>query len=530
MKKVQPVFALVVLLAVQSLCALPGAETPASTVPPAAGVTETPGDESVGTINLVISQVQTGPPENLQSLEGIQNFHSGDGVRVTEGGKGKLALNDGTQMTLFNETTVSGINVSTSPYRTDLFLQSQGFLGYVPPGGRTTVNMPNGAKVTILGTLFFVLYNDATQVAAAGNFDGTVTYTPPGGTEQILQQRTMVEIPAQGEVIFMDLPFTPEQFEAAVDQYGTPTAGLDVLMREYRLPLPPEGGQTITVTAPPVVSQTGWSSWEQLDGVLKDAPSVASWGPNRLDVFARGLDDALWHKVWDGSGWTAWGSLGGVITSSPAAASWGENRIDIFALGLPPREVWHQTWDGAWLGWISEGGGDVESGGLLDDAPAVAATDSNELHLFVRTSGHNLKYKYWGGESWSPWDILGGAPIYSSPSVVSRGAGMLDIVARGESSQVLWRNALGDWISFDGTIQDAPAITSWGPDRMDLFARGTDNNLYHSAWDPSTSWSDWENLGGPIYSSPAAVSWGPGRIDVFARGETGNLIHIWYQE
>ena len=107
---------------------------------------------------------------------------------------------------------------------------------------------------------------------------------------------------------------------------------------------------------------------------------------------------------------------------------------------------------------------------------------------------------------------------------------MLDIVARGESSQVLWRNALGDWTAFDVTIQDAPAITSWGPNRMDLFARGTDNNLYHSTWDPSTSWSVWENLGGPIYSSPAAVSWGPGRIDVFARGEAGNLIHIWYQE
>ena len=166
----------------------------------------------------------------------------------------------------------------------------------------------------------------------------------------------------------------------------------------------------------------------------------------------------------------------------------------------------------------------------LDDGPAVVATDSNELHVFVRTSGHSLKYTYWGGESWSAWDILGGAPIYSSPSVVSRGAEMIDIVARGESSQVLWRNALGDWTAFDGTIQDAPAIASWGPDRMDLFARGTDNSLLHSSWDPSTSWSDWENLGGPIYSSPAAVSWGPGRIDVFARGEAGNLIHIWYQE
>ncbi len=539
MKKARHAFAIVLLLIAQLFCVLPGQGQP--TLPP--GVTSrppevidatdvTPPDESVGTINLVNSQVETGPPEDLQFLEGQQNFNNGDGVRVTQGGKGKLTLDDGSFMTLFNETEVSGVNVSTSPPETDFFLQNEGFLGYVPPGVNHTVNLPNGARITILGTTFFVVFNNESQVATAGNFDGSVRYTPPGGTEQELSSARMVRIPPQGggEVTLVELPFTPEQFEVRVDQYGTPTAGLDVLIQEFNLgSRPPSDGQTITVTVPPVVVQAGWSPWEQLDGVLKDSPTVASWATNRLDVFVRGIDDALWHKVWDGSNWTGWESLGGVLTSSPAAASWGENRIDIFALGLD-REVWQQTWDGAWLGWFSQGGGDVESSGLLEDSPAVTASDSNELHLFVRTSGHNLKYKYWGGESWSPWDILGGAPIYSSPSVVSRGAGMLDIVARGESSQVLWRNALGDWISFDGTIQDAPAITSWGPDRMDLFARGTDNNLYHSTWDPSTSWSDWENLGGPIYSSPAAVSWGPGRIDVFARGETGNLIHIWYQE
>jgi len=107
---------------------------------------------------------------------------------------------------------------------------------------------------------------------------------------------------------------------------------------------------------------------------------------------------------------------------------------------------------------------------------------------------------------------------------------MLDLVARGESGQVLWRNALGDWEEFGQSIQDGPAIASWGPDRMDGVARGRDNSLLHISLNPSTSWSEWENLGGQIYSSPAAVSWGPGRIDVFARGESGNLIHISYQE
>jgi Tol biopolymer transport system component len=241
MRKVQPAFALLVLLAIQSLCGAPGVQTPAPVTPPGSGVTETPAEQSVGTINLVVSQVESGPPDNLQFLDGTQNFHSGDGVRVTAGGKGKLDLNDGTRMTLFNATEVSGVNVSTSPPRTDLYLQSQGFLGEVPPGGHATVKLPNGARITILGTTFFILYNPETEVGTAGNFDGTVRYTPPGGEEQGLPPGQMVNIPPEGEVVLMELPFKPEQFEGAVDNAGTPTAGLNALLKEYKLePLPAE--------------------------------------------------------------------------------------------------------------------------------------------------------------------------------------------------------------------------------------------------------------------------------------------------
>lgn len=251
MRTAQPILAFILLVTIQCVCGLPGSQTPSPITPESpGGATEAPEEESVGTINLVVSQVQTGPPENLQYLDGIQNFHNGDGVLVTEGGKGKLALNDGTQMTLFNETEVSGVNVSTSPPRTDLFLQSQGFLGYVPPGGRTTVNMPNGAKFTILGTHFFILSNIETKVATAGNFDGTVLYTPPGGTEEPLPPGLMVDILPEGDVDLLVLPFTPERFEQAVDSTGTPTAGLNSLRQDYKLtPLPRGGAHIIDVLA-----------------------------------------------------------------------------------------------------------------------------------------------------------------------------------------------------------------------------------------------------------------------------------------
>lgn len=535
MRKAQPVIALVLLLVMGCICSLPGGAPPvpsANTPEQPGSVPETARPESVGTINLVNSQVQTGRPENLQSLTGPQDFHNGDGVRVTDGGKGKLTLNDGTLLTLFNQAQVPGVQISVSPRETRIQLDNEGFQGKVPSGGRTVVDMPNGAQIIVLGTNFFIKYNTGMQIATAGNYDGTVHFIPPGGTEQELPPGRMVHIPPPGQepFYFMELPFKPEEFEAAVDKFGTPTAALDDLIQEYKLePLRPPAGQTVPVTEPPVVAQTGWSAWQQLDGQFQDSPAVASWGVNRLDVFVRGMENALWHKAWTGDAWSGWENLGGGLSSSPAATSWGENRIDIFVLD-PNRQVSEFVWDNAWFGWYPQGGGDVESGGLLEDAPAVSSGSPNRLDLFVRNSGHGIRYKYWDGSAWSEWTALGGLPIYSSPSVVSTDGKMFNLVARGESSQVLWRNAVGDWEELGQSIQDAPALASWGPDRMDVFARGMDNSLLHSTWTPSTSWSDWENLGGPIYSSPAAVSWGPGRIDVFARGEAGNLMQISYQE
>ena len=40
-------------------------------------------------------------------------------------------------------------------------------------------------------------------------------------------------------------------------------------------------------------------------------------------------------------------------------------------------------------------------------------------------------------------------------------------------------------------------------------------------------WSSWEALGGSITSKPTAVSWGGRRLDVFARGQNNHLWHIW---
>jgi hypothetical protein len=80
-------------------------------------------------------------------------------------------------------------------------------------------------------------------------------------------------------------------------------------------------------------SNSRWSGWENLGGVLSSGIGVSSWSANRLDCFVRGTNNAMYHKWWNGSRWSGWENLGGVLTSDPAAVSWGPNRIDTFVRG-----------------------------------------------------------------------------------------------------------------------------------------------------------------------------------------------------
>jgi peptidoglycan/xylan/chitin deacetylase (PgdA/CDA1 family) len=97
--------------------------------------------------------------------------------------------------------------------------------------------------------------------------------------------------------------------------------------------------------------------------------------------------------------------------------------------------------------------------------------------------------------------------------------------ARADGSLSYW-----GWQPLSGKALGSPASTTWGPGRLDVFVRGTDNRLWHK-WYTAGAWLGWVSLGAPpggLASDPGAVSWSPGRIDVFARGKDGQLWHKWY--
>ena len=61
-------------------------------------------------------------------------------------------------------------------------------------------------------------------------------------------------------------------------------------------------------------------------------------------------------------------------------------------------------------------------------------------------------------------------------------------------------------------IKGTPAVTSWAPNRLDIFALGQDLALWHMAWDGAQSrWQPWASLDGTLHSPPSVATWGPNR-------------------
>jgi hypothetical protein len=265
-----------------------------------------------------------------------------------------------------------------------------------------------------------------------------------------------------------------------------------------------------------------WSGWEGLGGIIQ-TPHAVCWGSNRIDVFARGTDNAMYHRWWDGANWGGWENLGGVILSDPVAVSWGANRLDVFAEGTDGA-VYHRWWDGAnWGGWES-------LGGVITSNISAVCWGPNRIDLFARGTDMAMYHMWWDGANWGGWESLGGV-IISDPVAVSWGANRLDVFAQGTDGAVYhrwWDGAnWGGWESLGGVITSNISAVSWSSNRIDLFARGTDLAMYHRWWD-GANWGGWESLGGVIISDPIAVSWSANRLDVFAEGTDGAVYHRWW--
>jgi hypothetical protein len=138
--------------------------------------------------------------------------------------------------------------------------------------------------------------------------------------------------------------------------------------------------------------------------------------------------------------------------------------------------------------------------------------------------------------SLQPDDIAGIRSLYSyPPAAVSWAANRLDIFGLGTDEAMYhkawdgssWRPSITDWERLGGILRSPQSVASWAANRLDIFGLGTDKAMYHKwfdrGWRPSIT--DWERLGGICASPPAAVSWGSNRLDIFGLGTDKAIFH-----
>jgi len=251
-----------------------------------------------------------------------------------------------------------------------------------------------------------------------------------------------------------------------------------------------------------------WTRAIDLGGNLRSQPAAVSWAPGRLDVFARGADDALWHILYAGGRWSGWERLGGVISSAPAVASWAPGRLDVFARGGNDALYHKQFVSGTgWSAWTNRGG-------VISSSPTVAAWGSNRLDVFARGGDNAIYHKWLNGTAWYGWERFGGAAT-SQPAAASPGFGMLDVVMRG-SDQTMWlmtyRRGIGwtGWASRGGGFASGPGAMATGDD-VRIVGRSPNGYVYESLRpSPSGAWSAWARVD-PYLPFRRLATW----VDVF---------------
>ena len=240
-------------------------------------------------------------------------------------------------------------------------------------------------------------------------------------------------------------------------------------------------------------------------------------GADDVEIVARSPDGDLLHMRQRGGGRARFECLGAPaavsggraipvgIASPPAVCRGASGRLEVFAVD-PGGELLHAARRaGEWEPFDALG---APAGTPRIEAVAACACAPASIAVFRRGAAGDLLLKWWDGAAWSQYASLGQpqAPDPSYPAVLA-----------------------------PAPLTGPPAACSWGPSRLDVFARGAAGDLVHAWWDGG-DWSSFESCGLPVSNDQAvpltgavsACSAGEGTCDIVAGAIDGSLYHaVW---
>jgi hypothetical protein len=323
----------------------------------------------------------------------------------------------------------------------------------------------------------------------------------------------------------------PQQYApmGATYEAGGQGGGSRVLNVVYRTP---SGRLGQLSWLPGQLAAGPWDAGQPAGGVTAEGkPSIvySLFGGGEW-IFVRGSDNALWMKH-NGT----WSNLGGVIFGEPSAVIWNNNvNVDVFVLGIDDNLYRYSFVNGVAQGYFTI---DNNFGRVFSGPPKVFAKSQTTLDLFaVGENGHLEWIPYSTTNGWSALVDLGnmrGNPHHTPVSITSWGSNRLDIFATSESA-VGHRGWNGSWASdydvrsgeLGTTPSGTPAVVSWGINRVDAFMIDRQNRLTHVYYDGSWHPDARNPIRTDAVGDPIALSRGVGQLDVVYRTTSGSLTHL----
>jgi hypothetical protein len=211
-----------------------------------------------------------------------------------------------------------------------------------------------------------------------------------------------------------------------------------------------------------------------------------------------------------------------------ATAKNADGRMEVFVRGNDDNlyHNWQVTAGGAYSGWASLG---APAGKKLNGNIVVGTNTDGRLEVFGRASDNSLWHIYQntGFASWSSWYSLGGT-VRGRITGLQATDGHLEVYAKGSDNTLQRWNQAAGWTvtSLGGNLVDTVAVGTNADLRLEVFAKFTDNAIYHN-WQMSAggSWSGWASMGGQSTGEIAVGRNNDGRLEVFARFSDNALYH-----
>jgi hypothetical protein len=283
-------------------------------------------------------------------------------------------------------------------------------------------------------------------------------------------------------------------------------------------------------------------------GPVSIRPPAVSIKGGRIDQFVDETSSGtMQHRVFQNGAWSATENIGVVVSgSAPASVSWDANRIDIVTVTFrsalyhkwcngdcsPGNAVWPAQWEDL------SGNANAQ----FSYAPALSSWGTGRLDVFA-VRGQNVLHRVYdlgkhlgpNGSDWTDWNDLG-CCLISSPAATSWGPGRIDLVARGTDNQIYHRwcgngvcvssAEFGGWEPLGLSATGAPTMVSLHSGRLDIFARGTNNILNHLIYDGR--WGSWMPSPTTYADDPQAVPWGLSSVKLYSRDANSNGVTQQY--